>query len=305
MKHLLSSKDLTREEIERFIDRAETFLPIVREKRSLDLAKGKILATLFFEPSTRTRFSFETAMLRLGGSVISNAMMKETSSSKKGETLYDSGKTISTYVNIIAMRHPQPGSVAELSRGSEVPVINGGDGPADHPTQGLLDLLTIKEHVGRLEDFTFVGLGDMKYSRVVHADVNLLSKFHSIRFIFVTPPELAMPSEYIEVLQAAGHSVEQHSDMLKALKEADVLVQTRVQEERFPSREEYFKYKGLYVIGEEEIKLMKKTSALLHPLPRVDEILPQVDCDPRAKYFIQAQNGVAMRMAIISELLAL
>jgi len=305
MKHLLSSKDLSRQEIESLIDRAQEFLPVVRERRSLDLAKGMILAALFYEPSTRTRFSFETAMLRLGGQVISNFMMGATSSAKKGETFFDTGKTVSQYANIIAMRHPEAGSVPKLAEGSEVPVMNGGDGPADHPTQGLLDLLTIKESLGRLEGFTFMGLGDMKYSRVVKADINLLSKFGPIRFIFVTPSELAMPGEYVEMLEAAGHTVEQHSDMEAGLKEADVVVQTRVQGERFPSEEEYLKHKGVYVIGKEQMEMMKKDAILMHPLPRVDEIKPEVDEDPRAIYFQQAQNGVAMRMALIVHLLNL
>lgn len=305
MKHLLSSHDLSRETIEILLDRAEEFLPIVRERGSLDLAKGKILATLFFEPSTRTRFSFEAAMLRLGGGVISNATMGETSSAKKGETLFDTGRMASQYANIVAMRHPEAGSVAALAEGSEVPVMNGGDGPADHPTQGLLDLFTIRQHLGRLENFTFLGLGDMKHSRVVHADVDLLAKFGATHFLFVTPPELAMPSEYVQMLEAAGHTVEQHSDMEAGLKAADVVVQTRVQQERFASEAEYLKHKGVYVIGKEQMALMKSDAILMHPLPRVDEIKPEVDSDPRAKYFEQAQNGVAVRMALIAHLLNL
>ncbi|MFT7184040.1 MAG: aspartate carbamoyltransferase catalytic subunit [Oceanicoccus sp.] len=305
MKHLLSSKELSRVEIEALLDLAQSFLPTVRNKEALEIAKGKILATLFFEPSTRTRFSFETAMLRLGGSVISNGTMKETSSDKKGETLFDTGKVVSAYANIIAMRHPISGSVPALAEGSDVPVMNGGDGPADHPTQGLLDLLTIQLHLGRLDGFTFMGLGDMKYSRVVHSDVTLLSNFGPSKFIFVTPPELAMPQEYVDLLESKGHTVEQHSDMEAGLKEADVVTQTRVQAERFPSEAEYLKHKGIYVIGKEQMEQMKEDSILMHPLPRIDEILPEVDSDPRAKYFEQVSNGVAIRMAIIAYLLDL
>lgn len=305
MKHLLSSHDLSRETILTLMDRAEEFLPIVKSKSALELAKGKILATLFYEPSTRTRFSFEAAMLRLGGQVISNAQMNETSSSKKGETLYDTGKMASQYANIIAMRHPEAGSVAALAEGSEVPVLNGGDGAADHPTQGLLDLFTMRRHLGRLGGFTYLGLGDMKHSRVVHSDVTLLAHFEPIHFVFVTPPELAMPQEYCEMLKAKGHTVEQHSDMNAGLAQADVVMQTRVQGERFASEAEYLKHKGVYVIGKEQMAQMKADAILLHPLPRVDEIKPEVDADPRAKYFEQSENGVAMRMALIAHFLGL
>ena len=305
MKHLLSSKDLTREEIETLIDRAQEFLPVVQKKGAMNLAAGKVLASIFYEPSTRTRFSFETAMLRLGGQVISNSMMTETSSAKKGETLFDTGKMISQYANIVAIRHPVAGSVPAFAEGCDIPVMNGGDGPADHPTQGLLDLFTIHRHLKKLDGFTFMGPGDMKYSRVVHSEAVLLANFGPIKFIFVTPPELAMPQEYVDLLESKGHTVEQHSDMEAGLKEADVVVQTRVQGERFPTEAEYLKHKGVYVIGNEQMDQMKSDAILMHPLPRVDEILPEVDSDPRAKYFEQAQNGVAMRMAIIAHLLNL
>ncbi len=305
MKHLIRSKDLSRAELEALFSRAEGYLPVVKEGRKTADAEGKVLATLFYEPSTRTRFSFETAMLRLGGSVISNFNMKEASSAKKGETLYDTGRVVSQIADIIAMRHPEAGSVGELARGSLVPVMNGGDGPADHPTQGLLDLFTIQQELGRLEDFTIAIVGDLKYGRVVHSECDYLSQFKGVRFVFVSPEALKMPAEITEMLIEKGFEVVETEDLNSVIGEVDVLSQTRVQQERFETQEEYEKYKGVYIITPELMGKARKEMILMHPLPRIDEIEVAVDDDPRAKYFDQIEYGVAVRMALIATLLNL
>lgn len=305
MKHILSSQDLTCDEILDLLKRAEAFLPTVTGRGRLDLARGKILATLFYEPSTRTRFSFETAMLRLGGHVISNADMGATSSAKKGETLFDTGKMVSSYADLIAMRHPEKGSVAELARGSSVPVVNAGDGAGDHPTQGLLDLLTIKMEKGRLENMTIGMVGDLKNGRVPHAQCAYLAHFTGLRFVFVAPNALRMPSEVVELLKSKGHEVMETENLESLIGEMDVICHTRIQQERFGNEAEYLKYKGIYVLNAELMERAKADAILLHPLPRVDEISTEVDSDPRAKYFVQPTYGVAMRMAILASLLGL
>ena len=305
MQHLLRSKDLSREQIEALFDRAKRFLPIVEERKSLKEAEGKILAALFYEPSTRTRFSFETAMMRLGGSVISNPMMMSTSSHKKGETLYDTAQMVSRFANIIAIRHPESGSVVKFAKGSLVPVINGGDGPADHPTQGLLDLFTIQQELGSLDNFTIGIVGDLKYGRVVHSQCEYLAHFDGIRFIFVSPEALKMPEEIVELLQDKGAEVIETEDLESVVSEFDVFSQTRVQKERFPTEEEYLKHKGVYIVTPDLMAKAKDDMILIHPLPRIDEIVVSVDSDHRAKYFKQVSNGVAVRMALIANLLKL
>jgi aspartate carbamoyltransferase catalytic subunit len=305
MKNLLSSKDLTREEILVFLSRAASFLPTVQERKRLKLAEGKILATLFYEASTRTRFSFETAMLRLGGHVISNADMNSTSSAKKGESLFDTAKMVSTFADIIAMRHPVQGSVAEFSTGSSVPVVNGGDGAGDHPTQGLLDLFTVREELGTLDGLTWVMVGDLKNSRVVHAQCQYLSHFDKNRFILVSPEGLKLPTTYVELLKGKGLEVQETEDLESVMGEADVLSDTRIQQERFESEEEFKKYFGVYVLTPELMKKAKSKMVVIDPLPRVNHIDPAMDGDPRALYFKQVEYGVAMRMSILAELLGL
>ncbi len=305
MKNLLYSKDLSRKEIEALMERAKGYLPVAEGRTKVRDAEGKILATLFYEPSTRTRFSFESAMKRLGGDLISNSHMHYTSSAKKGETLYDTGRVISQMADVIAMRHPEKGSIAELASGAIVPVVNAGDGPGDHPTQGLLDLFTIWLELGRLDDFTIAMVGDLKYGRVPHAQCELLKNFSGVRFVFVAPEALAMPREIIADLEEAGHEVVETEDLDSVIGEADVIADTRIQQERFESEEEYLKYKGIYVIDEQVMARAKESAILMHPLPRVDEITVAVDSDPRARYFKQVENGVAMRMAILAELLGL
>ena len=305
MQHLLSSQDLSHEQILGLLARAAEFLPVVRERKRLNLAEGKILATLFYEPSTRTRFSFETAMLRLGGHVISNADMGSTSSAKKGETLFDTARMVSTFADVIAMRHPQVGSVAEFSKGSFVPVANAGDGAGDHPTQGLLDLLTIQQELGRLDNFTIAMVGDLKNSRVVHSQCEYMMHFSGVRFILVSPEGLKLPAELVAKLRAKSFEVNETESLDSVMSEVDVLSHTRIQQERFETEEEYLKYKGVYVLGVDHMKKAKEKMIVLHPLPRVDEIEIAVDMDPRAKYFVQPTYGVAMRMAILATLLGL
>lgn len=305
MKHLLSSQELDRAQIEVLLQRAKVFLPTVREHKRLNVAEGKILATLFYEPSTRTRFSFETAMIRLGGNVISNADMSATSSAKKGETLFDTAKMVSTFADVIAMRHPEKGSVAEFATGSAVPVVNGGDGAGDHPTQGLLDLFTIQEELGRLENFTIAMVGDLKNSRVVHSQCEYLMHFKGIRFLLVSPEGLKLPADLVQRLRAQGFEARETEDLESVMGEVDVLSDTRIQQERFESEAEYKKYFGVYVLTPALMAKAKKVMIVIDPLPRVNHIDPVVDKDSRAKYFVQVEYGVAMRMAILAELLGL
>lgn len=304
IKHLLHSHDLSRTELLDILDRAEEFLPTVEARQKLNRADGKILATLFYEPSTRTRFSFETAMLRLGGSVISNADMGETSSAKKGETLYDTGKTVSAFADLIVMRHPQAGSVADCARGSSVPVVNAGDGPGDHPTQGLLDIFTIRKCLDRLSDFTIAMVGDLKNSRVVHSQCEYLMHFDGIHFILVSPNGLKMPTAILTKLRAK-FEVQETENLEAVMGDCDVFSDTRIQEERFATKEEYRKYNGVYVLTPALMTKAKKGMIIIDPLPRINHIDPAVDSDPRAKYFEQVKNGVAVRMAVLAKLLGL
>lgn len=264
---------------------------------------GKVLATLFFEPSTRTRFSFETAFLRLGGRVVSGADMMVTSSVRKKETLSDTGKAISQYSDLIVMRHPQAGSVAELADGSDVPVINAGDGANQHPTQALLDVYTIwKEKKGKLNGLTVGMVGDLKYGRVPHSQCDLLRHWN-IKFVFVAPKALSMPSALVKYLDSEGCDVSQSAKLDKVIGDMDVICATRIQEERFESEKEAEKYRGMCVIDGAMMKNVKDDALLMHPLPRVDEIAKEVDSDPRAYYFEQVRNGLALRMALMSLIL--
>ncbi len=298
-KHLLSSADLSRDDLMAIFEEAEKMLPIARQEESSELMKGKVLATLFYEPSTRTRFSFETAMLRLGGSVISNFQMNETSSAKKGETFFDTGKVVSRFADVIAMRHPESGTVASLAEGSEVPVLNGGDGPNDHPTQGLLDVFTIWREFGKVDGLTIGMVGDLKYGRVPHAQCELLKNFSGLKFVFVSPEALKMPAKIVEMLREVGHEVVETEDLDAVVPELDVLALTRIQGERFESEEEYLKYKGVYQVGREQIANSREGLIVMHPLPRVDELSTDLDDDSRSRYFDQVTNGVAVRMAVI------
>ena len=265
------------------------------------LLDGKIMATLFFEPSTRTRFSFESAMCRLGGKVISNADMMATSSIKKRETLFDTGKMASRFADVIAMRHPQSGSVAELATGSDVPVLNGGDGSNDHPTQGLLDTYTIWKEFGDLSNVKVALVGDLKYGRVPHSQAKLLAHLGA-EMVFVSPKALEMPREICAELTEAGVKFSE-TENLEEVTDVDVIAMTRVQEERFDSAAEYEKYADAYILDMALLSKAKEKAIVMHPLPRVNEIAKEVDDDPRARYFDQVHNGVAIRMALLKLIL--
>lgn len=256
-------------------------------------------ATLFYEPSTRTRLSFESAMLRLGGQVLSVAEATASSSAAKGETLYDTGKMIESYADVAVIRHPRKGSAAELAEGASIPVINAGDGAGQHPTQALLDLYTIRKEKGRLEGLTVALAGDLKYGRTVHSLAPLLAYFGT-RLFFVAPPELAMPAEITAGLRERGVEVVETSDLSDAVRVSDVLYMTRLQKERFTDLAQYEALKGSYIVNREVIDRAKPGLTVMHPLPRVDEIAPEVDSYPGAAYFRQAANGVPVRMALLA-----
>lgn len=304
-RHILSAREFSKEDIERIFAVAREMEPYASKELASDLLRGKVLATLFFEPSTRTRFSFETAMLRLGGSVISNYSMNENSSIKKRESLYDTGKAVSCFADVIAMRHPVPGSVKELALGANVPVINAGDGSANHPTQGLLDVYTIYKKFGHFGGLTYGLVGDLKNSRVVHSQLSLIKNFGQVearpKFVCVAPHGLELPEEIKEDLKVTGCEIHETTDLAEAIGAFDVLSNTRIQEERFESKEEFEKYRGVYKITPELLKGAKKEMIILDPLPRVDgQLAVAVDSDPRACYFEQVQNGVVVRMALLA-----
>lgn len=300
-QHILSTKQFDKQALLEILAEAKEMEKVIALGGS-DILSKKIMATIFFEPSTRTRFSFETAMHRLGGRVISNADMMGTSSVKKRETLKDTGKMVSQFADVVVMRHPQAGAVAELASFSDVPVMNAGDGPADHPTQGLLDLYTIWKNKGGFDGLTIGMVGDLKYGRVVHSEADLL-KYFGVKMIFVTPKGLEMPRDIVEDLRAAGCDVTEVEDLEAVIGELDVISMTRIQEERFESVEEYKKYEGAYVLDREMLAKAKSDAIVLHPLPRVDEISTDIDDDPRSKYFEQVRNGVAIRMALLKKVL--
>ena len=276
---------------------AKKMEPYASKKEQSDLLKGKTLAALFYEPSTRTRLSTETAMLRLGGQVVS-VVGTENSSLKKGETLVDTGKIVAGYADVIAMRHPEPFSVAELAKGADVPVINCGDGPHQHPTQSLTDMYTIYKEKGKIDGLTIAMVGDLKYGRTVHSLCYLLAHY-DVKIVVVAPAELAMPDEILDYLKEKGVGVKESEKLEDAL-EADVLYATRIQKERFKDQADYERLKGSYILNREVVERSKQRPVIMHPLPRVDEIHPDTDELPEAAYFRQAQNGVAVRMALLA-----
>jgi len=294
-RHLISIDDLSKDDIIYILDRAEEFEEIAKGKRS-NLLEGKILANLFFEPSTRTRMSFEVAMKRLGGDVI-NVTAQEASSIAKGETLADTVRVVSKYADAIVIRHPLEGSARLASEFSEVPVINAGDGAGQHPTQTLLDLYTIRKE-SRLEGLKIALMGDLKYSRTVHSLIKALTLFNA-KIYLVSPESLKLPEEFVEELKG---DIEE-AKLEDIIGEIDVLYVTRIQKERFPDEEEYRKVAGSYKITPEMLRNAKDDLIIMHPLPRVDEIDPAVDRSKHAKYFDQAFYGVPVRMAILTEVM--
>lgn len=301
MKHLIDIKDLTKNEINDLIKVANDII----DHRDVYSKKcdGKILATLFFEPSTRTRLSFESAMLRLGGKVLGFSDAA-TSSAKKGESLSDTIKVVSGYCDIIAMRHPKEGSAYVGTTNTDVPIINAGDGGHNHPTQTLTDLLTIKREKGKLNNLTIGLCGDLKFGRTVHSLINAMVKYNNIKFILISPNELKLP-DYVksEVLDKNNIEYIETEDLEKYMNELDVLYMTRVQKERFFNEEDYVRLKDCYILDMNKLKTSKEDLCILHPLPRVNEIDTSVDLDKRAKYFEQANNGVYIRMALLLKLL--
>lgn len=297
-KHLISTKQLTRADTEEIL-RVAADMEKILKKGTSDLLKGKILASLFYEPSTRTRLSFETAMLRLGGEIIT-ADGFQFSSLYKGETIEDTMDMISQYADIIAMRHPEQGSAEKAISTSKVPFINAGDGPGQHPTQALLDLYTIKKECKNIDGVSIAMVGDLRYGRTVHSLSYLLGLYKDIQFTFISPAELTMPEKVTSYLKERGISYTETDDIKKGL-ECDVLYMTRVQQERFTDKAEYERLKLKYVLTGSMVK--GKKAVIMHPLPRVGEISTDVDDLPNAAYFRQAGNGVPVRMALLALLL--
>jgi len=292
-KHLISIDDLTKEDIDYLLSKADSFLPIAEEKRKLRILEGKILANLFFEPSTRTRMSFETAMRRLGGDVIN--MTSQEASIVKGETLADTIRVVSKYVDVIVIRHNLEGAARFAAENSDVPIMNAGDGAGQHPTQTLLDLYTLKRE-SKLDGVKIALVGDLKYSRTVHSLVKALMLYKA-RIYLVCPDSLMLPEELLEEVKAERVEIED------AISEVDALYVTRIQKERFPDEEEYKKVAGSYIITPKLLKNAKEDLIIMHPLPRVDEIAVEVDNSKHAIYFKQAFYGVPVRMAILSEVI--
>jgi aspartate carbamoyltransferase catalytic subunit len=265
---------------------------------------GRIMVTLFYEPSTRTRFSFETAMQRLGGSVISTENAAEFSSVAKGETLEDTVRILNGYADVLVLRHYEVGSAKRAASVSRIPVINAGDGAGQHPTQALLDLYTIHKEIGAIDGLRIAMVGDLAQGRTVRSLAYLLSKFQDIRIYFVAPPLLKMKEDILDHLREKRVWYTEETDLDKVLPEVDVVYQTRIQKERFGDRlGDYEQCRGVYVINSESLRLMKANAIVMHPLPRLDEISMEVDGDPRAAYFRQAQNGLYVRMALLSMVL--
>jgi aspartate carbamoyltransferase catalytic subunit len=297
-KDILDGAQFTRDELDHILDVADYMRRQVKERRALDLMEGYVLGALFFEPSTRTRLSFETAMHRLGGDVVGFASAG-TSSSAKGESLADTIRNVDQYVDVIAMRHPKIGSAREAAQAAEAPVINGGDGAGQHPTQALLDLFTIQSERGHVDGNTIVLCGDLKYGRTVHSGVEVYKHF-GCKLIFVAPEALTIPPEITARLKEQGVEIEETTDLEAAMAEADILYMTRIQKERFKDPAEYERLKGSYILTREMVERINPDLTVMHPLPRVDEITTDVDDLPGAAYFRQAQNGVYARMALIA-----
>ena len=271
-------------------------------EKYIDICKGKKLATLFFEPSTRTRLSFEAAMLELGGSVLGFSEASSSSASK-GESVSDTIRTVGCYADIIAMRHPKEGAPIVAARRTTVPIINGGDGGHHHPTQTLTDLLTITREKGRLNNLTVGLCGDLKFGRTVHSLIEAMLRYENVKFVLIAPPELRVPQYIIDMLEKAGAEYKQVETMEAVMPELDILYMTRVQRERFFNEEDYIRLKDTYILNMDKLANAKKDMAILHPLPRVNEISVEVDDDPRAAYFRQALCGKYIRMALILNLL--
>lgn len=301
MRSLIDILELTTKELEDLIRVANDI--IAHPAKYAEACKGKKLATLFFEPSTRTRLSFEAAMYELGGNVLGFSE-SQSSSAAKGESVADTAKTVSCYADIIAMRHPKEGAPLVASMNASVPVINAGDGGHNHPTQTLADLLTIYREKGGFDNLTIGLCGDLKFGRTVHSLIAAMSRYENVKFVLISPEELKLPS-YVkkDILKKNGIAYEQTTDLVSVMPELDILYMTRVQRERFFNEEDYLRLKDSYILTPEKLDTAKESLSILHPLPRVNEISVAIDNDPRACYFKQVLNGKYMRMALILKLL--
>ncbi|MFP4005265.1 MAG: aspartate carbamoyltransferase [Candidatus Hadarchaeia archaeon] len=300
-KNIISFKELSNDDVEKIFSHAEEFESIANGEETSDILNGKILGTLFFEPSTRTKLSFKSAMQRLGGGVIGFSR-PEVSSVAKGESLSDTVKVVEKYCDAIVIRHPQMGSAKLAAEAAEVPIINAGDGSGHHPTQTLLDLYSIKKNFGKIENLNIGLLGDLKYGRTVHSLVYAASRFNNNLFL-ISPSGLELPREIREDLDKKGRKVEETTNLEGILPELDVLYVTRIQKERFSDLSEYQKVKDSYTVDLKLLESAKDILKVLHPLPRIDEISPEVDSSKYAKYFDQAFNGVLVRMALLNLLM--
>ena len=302
MRHLMSPLDFSTEELDRLFTLAEDIEQ--NPARYAHACEGKKLATCFYEPSTRTRLSFESAMLNLGGSVLGFSDAN-SSSAAKGESVSDTIRVISCFADICAMRHPKEGAPMVAASRSSIPVINAGDGGHQHPTQTLTDLLTIRAIKKRLDNFTIGLCGDLKFGRTVHSLINALVRYENIHFVFISPEELTIPDYIIEMLREKNVSFQEVRKLEEVMPDLDILYMTRVQKERFFNEEDYVRLKDYYILDKEKMELAKSDMIVLHPLPRVNEISVEVDDDPRAVYFRQVQYGVYVRMALLLTLLGI
>ena len=300
MRSLIDILELSTEELEELINTADDI--IANPAKYAHKCDGKKLATLFFEPSTRTRLSFEAAMYELGGNVLGFSE-SQSSSAAKGESVADTAKTVSCYADIIAMRHPKEGAPLVASLNASIPVINAGDGGHNHPTQTLADLLTIHREKGRFDNLTVGLCGDLKFGRTVHSLIAALSRYENVNFVLISPKELVLPEYIKQNLSAKGITFTETTDLQKVMPTLDILYMTRVQRERFFNEEEYLRLKDSYILTPEKLHNAKSDLSILHPLPRVNEISVAIDNDPRACYFDQVLNGKYMRMALILKLL--
>lgn len=300
MKHIVAVEQFERAWIERLFEEADRMQSITAADR---LLPNSILATLFYEPSTRTRLSFESAMLRLGGQVISTENAREFSSAIKGESVEDTVRIVAGYADAIVIRHHEQGAALRAASISPVPIINGGDGAGEHPTQALLDFYTIRSELGHLDNLKVALVGDLRFGRAVRSLAMLFRLTRNTELIFVSPDAVPMGADVRLALDAANVSHRDEPDLDRALRVCDVVYQTRIQKERFATPVEYEEARGVYLIKKSSLGLLSKHSIIMHPLPRVDEISPDVDADPRAAYFRQARNGVFIRMALLHQLL--
>ncbi len=302
LRHVVESQQFSRPLLEELLDRTDE---IKRQPHHFSgRLNGQVMAALFYEPSTRTRLSFEAAMLRLGGRTMGTDNAREFSSAAKGETLEDTIRIVSGYADLIVLRHNEEGAAKRAAAVSSVPVINAGDGPGQHPTQALLDLYTIRDELGHIDGVRIAMVGDLANGRTVRSLAYLLSKFRDIRICFVAPPQVAMKDDIKQHLDEHHVQWVESQDLDVVLPQVDVIYQTRIQKERFSDEASYLALKGVYRIDASTLARMKKESIVMHPLPRVDEIAPEVDADPRAAYFRQARNGLYIRMALLDKVLA-